>query len=464
MKTQARMEDLFEISKLFARFDDIEHTFAPTMEIATRTLSLRSAILMETQAGHEASVNVWPANGQFPELMQEVKEHVATAYAYLVGEHAQPVMQWLEHGQWSLAKRLIVIPLAVAQRMPFGALAMEGVTPLDKADLIFINAIANQLAVALDRAHAWQRDVLRRERAEGDLIESEIKGASSEQGRLDAESSSDRYQALADDNARLLEQAQQAIREREQILAIVSHDLRNPLGAILMTTSALAKRTVTEERRRGLSQAVTRIHRSAERMLRLIEDLLDFASIEAGRLAMRRGPQDAAAIVQEAFASFEGAAQDKGLQLIKDLEPRLPPIHCDRDRLLQVLSNLVGNAIKATPEGGRITLRLQGVGHEVTFMVADNGPGIGDEDVKHLFERYFRGHESQYRGTGLGLAIAQGIVVAHGGRIWVETALGQGSTFSFTIPTADTTLIFSEPLPGDAPPFLHRAEPSNLPS
>ena len=130
-----------------------------------------------------------------------------------------------------------------------------------------------------------------------------------------------------------------------------------------------------------------------------------------------------------------------------DVEPHLPKVYCDRDRILQVLSNLVGNATKATAEGGHITLRVEARGHELLFAVSDDGPGISEEDVKHLFERYWRSGEAEYKGTGLGLAIARGIVSAHGGRIWVESELGHGATFLFTVPAADETSLFTVPAP-----------------
>jgi signal transduction histidine kinase len=197
-------------------------------------------------------------------------------------------------------------------------------------------------------------------------------------------------------------------------------------------------------------QAVGRIQRASKRMLRLIEDLLDFASIEAGCLVMKRQPQDPSSIIQETLASFEGVAQEKGLQLTADVEPQLPKVFCDFERILQVFSNLVGNATKVTAEGGHITLRAEARGHEVLFAVSDSGPGISEEDRKHLFERYWRSEEAEYKGTGLGLAIVSGIVSAHGGRIWAESELGRGATFLFTIPTADVTLLFTVPAPDTA--------------
>jgi signal transduction histidine kinase len=464
-----RLEDLYEISKLFAGFENVEQTFVPVLDIAMRTLPLRSAILMEAEGGR-SKMTVWPSEGQDSEQMRAVKEHVEAAYAYLVGAASTQSLNLSQQvgmtarpqpagTEGNLAKRFIVIPLVVAHRPPFGALQLEGAQPLDKTDLIFVNAIANQLAIALDRDRAWRRDITRREyaeegrthaeerrthaeerrtHAEERRTHAEAKGATAEQERITAESSSDKYEALAGENARLYEQAQQAVRMREQILAIVSHDLRNPLGTILMTTDALAKRGV-------LPQAVGRIQRAAERMRRLIEDLLDFASIEAGRLAIKRQPQDPGSMVQETLASLEGVAQEKGLQLTADIEPHLPKVYCDRDRILQVLSNLVDNAAKVTAEGGHIALRVETRGHELLFEVSDSGPGISEEDVKHLFERYWRSGEAEYEGTGLGLAIAKGIVNAHGGLIWAESELGHGATFLFTVPAADMTFLFATP-------------------
>ena len=236
----------------------------------------------------------------------------------------------------------------------------------------------------------------------------------------------------------MYDEAQQAVQVREQLLAIVSHDLRSPLGTILMTASTLAKTGV-------LPKAVARIQRAASQMLRLIEDLLDFASINAGRLAIKRKPQDPSLMIQETLANFEGIAQEMGLLLTADHAPMLPPVFCDCGRILQVLSNLVGNAIKVTAEGGHITLRVEAREQEVLFTVSDSGPGISEADVQHLFERYWRSGDTAYKGTGLGLAIASGIVSAHGGRIWAESEIGRGATFLFTIPTADVTFLFEVP-------------------
>jgi signal transduction histidine kinase len=418
-----RLEQLFAISKLFASFENVEQTFDPALEIVAQTLPLRSAILIETRGGH-VQIFISPSPGQSSEHMQAVKQHALTAYKYLSGipsdtsldlnEQAAmttpPQRLETEEGtEENLATRLIVIPLVVAHRPPFGVLQLEGARSLDTADLTFVNAIANQLAIALDRDHAWRLDISRRQDAE----------------------------AMAAENARLYQEAQRAVGVRKQILAVVSHDLKNPLGAILLTVDGLQRNPPDQERRDKLLQAITRIRRASERMLRLIDDLLDVASIEAGRLAIQRGAHDAGLILQETLASFESIAKEKRLRMTAEVPPNLPKAICDRDRILQVVSNLVGNATKVTGEGGQVTLRVEAREHEFLFSVADDGPGIGEEDLKHLFESFWRSHDAGYKGTGLGLAIARGIVDAHGGRIWPESILGRGATFRFTIPIAE---------------------------
>jgi signal transduction histidine kinase len=169
-------------------------------------------------------------------------------------------------------------------------------------------------------------------------------------------------------------------------------------------------------------------------MLRLIEDLLDFASIEAERLAITCLPHEPGKLIDETLASFEGAAEEKRLSLTAEVPADLPTVYCDRDRILQVLSNLVGNATKASASGSHIELRVESRGSELLFSVTDSGPGIREEDVTHIFDRYWRGTDAHYAGSGLGLAIARGIVAAHGGRIWAESAFGHGATFRFTVP------------------------------
>lgn len=238
--------------------------------------------------------------------------------------------------------------------------------------------------------------------------------------------------ALAVDNARLYQKAKRAIEARDEVLAIVSHDLRNPLNTIGAGASLLLELPLTEEER---TEQLRIIKRSVERMDHLIQDLLDVAMIEAGRLSLERKELAAEVLVKEACESFRQPAAEKAQSLECEVPEELPPLFVDHQRALQVLNNLIGNAIKFTPEGGRITVRAEPVAAEVLFSVTDTGPGIPPEELPLLFERFWQAKKVK-GGAGLGLAIAKGIVEAHGGRIWVESKLGVGSTFYFTLPVA----------------------------
>jgi PAS domain S-box-containing protein len=235
------------------------------------------------------------------------------------------------------------------------------------------------------------------------------------------------------DNVRLVGEAQEALRAREDLLAIVSHDLRNPLGVVLASTSLLLKANLPPDKQERARRQVEAIQRAGNRMNRLIRDLLDFASIQAGRLSVSMRPQEVAAMVNEVLEVMEPLAAAKSLRLVADVSPDLA-IRCDHDRVIQLFSNLVGNAIKFTPDGGSITVRAATEGDIVRFSVADTGPGIPADELPHVFDRYYQAQRKNRDGIGLGLSIARGIVEAHGGRIWVESEEGKGSTFSFTLP------------------------------
>lgn len=241
-----------------------------------------------------------------------------------------------------------------------------------------------------------------------------------------------RRAAMAIDNARLLHEANEATRLREEVLAIVSHDLRNPLNSIVVGVSVLAQK-VTDASTRG---RVELIQRAANRMSNLLRSLLDIASIQAGRLSIETARVPADSLVREAIEINEPLATDKGIALAHEGAMDGIAIYCDRDRLLQVFSNLLGNAIKFCRARESVTVRVAAAAGEVHFAVADTGPGIADSELPHLFEPYWSATRHAKQGTGLGLYIAKGIVEAHGGRIWAESVLGAGSTFHFTIPFA----------------------------
>jgi signal transduction histidine kinase len=209
----------------------------------------------------------------------------------------------------------------------------------------------------------------------------------------------------------------------------VSHDLRNPLSSI--STSAEMLEQLGAQSRVGRYAHV--ISRSAERMHRLIRDLLDFAQLQSGTLRVERQPFDSASLVRETLETSKPLADDKKVHL--EAEPGdAEQILGDRDRVQQVLANLVDNAIKFTPPGGSVVVRVSRTDEEVRFAVADTGPGIPADELAHIWDRFWQSTPRAQPGVGLGLYIAKGLVEAHGGRIWAESSIGVGTTFSFTLP------------------------------
>lgn len=240
-----------------------------------------------------------------------------------------------------------------------------------------------------------------------------------------------RRAALAVDNARLYHEAELATRARDQMLSIVAHDLRNPLGTMLMVSELLEETLPADSP--SLRQ-VGMMRRAGKQMNRLIQDLLDVKRIEHGRLAVDPRPVATAPLLNDAGEMLRALASARTLDLSVDAPAELPMVLADPARIQQVISNLVGNAIKFTPQGGRITLRGFPVGDEVRVAVMDTGPGIAADQLPHVFGQFWQGSRSDSRGLGLGLVIAKGIVEAHAGRIWVESTLGAGSSFYFTLP------------------------------
>ncbi|MDC0742524.1 PAS domain S-box protein [Polyangium mundeleinium] len=233
-------------------------------------------------------------------------------------------------------------------------------------------------------------------------------------------------------------QLREAIRTREDVVAIVSHDLKNPLSAILMNARLLNRLRPTDpDVRARLSKIADSVDRSATVMQRLIMSILDFAKIQSGTFVVEPEVHDIRAIVDICCESIEALAAARSIHVTHEFDPELPRIFADHDRILQVFSNLLGNAIKFTPEGGVVTVHAHRSDRYIEICVSDTGPGIPDAQLPHLFERYWQAKETARLGSGLGLAIAKGIVEAHGGRIWAESTLGHGSTFHFTVPTAE---------------------------
>ena len=226
---------------------------------------------------------------------------------------------------------------------------------------------------------------------------------------------------------------------RDDFLAIVSHDLRNLLGSIAMSAAALLRIEGDALVRDRIGREANRIRRHTALMTRLVGDLLDVVSIEAGRLAVAPERHDARDLVRETVEVFRPLASVKNISIASDVRAGSLLARYDYERILQVLANLVGNAIKFTGEGGRIDLVVEAIADDVRFAVQDNGVGIAPEKLNVIFERFWQVAEGHRSGLGLGLFISKCIVEAHGGRIWVESHLGAGSTFYFTLPGAART-------------------------
>jgi len=239
--------------------------------------------------------------------------------------------------------------------------------------------------------------------------------------------------AMVLQSARLNSEAQRASRAREDLLAVVAHDLRNPLSTILISALVLQEPPAPNNPGAAPKKLGERIHRAASRMDGLIKDLLDLAAIEAGHLAVAREPHQALTLVTDAVEMMLPLASAKGLQLSVRVECEDLLLSCDRGRVLQVFSNLIGNAVKFTPAGERITVLGAIEDGGFRFTVEDTGPGIPADQLPHIFDRYWQADSTDRRGIGLGLSIAAGIVAVHGGRVWAESQVGSGSSFHFTL-------------------------------
>ena len=256
-----------------------------------------------------------------------------------------------------------------------------------------------------------------------------------------------RWAAVAVQNARLLRQAQRAAEARDGMLAVVSHDLRNPLNVIATSASLILEIPLSEERKRSQLEV---IRRTTDRMNRLIQDLLDVTGIEAGKLSIKPEALDVDHTIHEACEMMAPLVAEGRLELACRLPQPGQTVRADRERLLQVFSNLMGNAIRFTPEGGTVTVGAEHGDGVVVFFVEDTGPGIPSDDLPQLFDRFWKGKSSP--GTGLGLPIAKGIIEVHGGTIEVESEPGRGTRVRFSIPIGGPTPATRPPSHPHQPP------------
>lgn len=238
-----------------------------------------------------------------------------------------------------------------------------------------------------------------------------------------------RRAAMAIDNALLYDQAQCAVQARENLLAIVSHDLQNPLSVILMRAAALLP--LADD---PLADDLAAIERAARGMRGLIHDLLDLASLDAGVFSLSVGTLLLGPLIDDVVDALSPLAAQRGIALVQRGTDVALEVRCDRDRIQQVLTNLLDNALKFTPTGGTISVTASRVDAEAHVAIADTGCGITSEQLPHIFDRYWRGRREQRTGTGLGLSICKAIIEAHHTRIWADSTPGQGATFYFALP------------------------------
>lgn len=234
------------------------------------------------------------------------------------------------------------------------------------------------------------------------------------------------------ENSRLYQAEKLATQARNDVLGIVAHDLRNPLASIILEAGIVQQCADTD----AVKEAADSIEETALRMNRIIQDLLDVVRFEGGRMSMHLTAVSSAHVIAKVVEAHKGLTAKASLALHADITPNLPPILTDQHRLVQVFENLLANAIKFTKPGGMIAIRGTRRNNDVLFSVADSGIGIATKDIPHIFDRFWRVDKRESRGAGLGLAIVKGIVQSQGGRIWVDSKEGAGSTFYFTVPIA----------------------------
>jgi signal transduction histidine kinase len=285
----------------------------------------------------------------------------------------------------------------------------------------------NQPTAALQTSRAIEDDILQRERV---IADDQLYRERSQQISL----LSEERQATDQDLSRERARSDKALAMRDDFMGIVSHDLLNLLNAMVGMSSLIEEEVAQENHVDRVVAHARRVQRSGARMRRLVGDLVDVASIEAGMLAVTRAVGHPADVVAEAVETFQAQAAASGISLTVEIVPGVPSFPFDAARILQVLCNLLSNALKFTPALGSVVVRLERVGEDVVCSISDTGEGIPDDQLEVVFDRFVQLTKNDRRGVGLGLFISKCIVQGHGGRIWVDNRAAGGSTFCFSLP------------------------------
>jgi len=301
--------------------------------------------------------------------------------------------------------------IADASRNPF---YIDGITAMNPRAAFFLPLMARGQFIGVLSLFRSERE-----------FDQDDRGFAEDLGRL---------AALALDNSRLLDTVRGSLRAQEEMVGVVSHDLRNPVAAIRMLSGVLLKGdNATPESKESLSL----IAAAAGQMDSLIADLLDVTRLDAGILRIAPEPIEASTLLIDALRTLQPLVDEKRIDLEIQIDADLPHVIADCERIQQALSNLVGNAIKFTPTGGKVVIGALADSDHITVSVADTGIGISEEELPRVFDRYWQSTRTNRQGAGLGLAIAKGIIESHGGRLWLESNAGAGTVARFSLPVAD---------------------------
>ena len=429
-----------------------------SLEVSRQREAKVDALAMLNQAMIDSPDNVFDGLANQPEVLMALTGAGGIAIIedkqlHRYGNCPEPdeiraLHKWLQEGGEAVFSShhlaSVYPPAAHYQQVASGVLAMNLPKPVDNGVLWFRPEVKENInwsgdprkPLDLENSDAGLR---LRPRTSFEIWKVEMAGISTKWSHGDLFAANDlRRSALENDLARQVRREQEAVRARDELVAVVSHDLRNPMTVISMLCGMMQKAFSSDgpHTSRRISTAIDTMQQAAGRMNTLLEDLLDTSKIDAGRYTITPQKLDVGQMFEEAQSLLAPLAIDKDISISFEADADLS-IHGDPERLFQVLSNLIGNAIKFTPRLGTVGVHAKSVGDEIVFTVRDSGEGIPKENLPHVFDRYWTVKDGNPTGTGLGLYITQGIVEAHGGRIVAESEPGQGSEFRFTVPRLD---------------------------
>ena len=428
------------------------------LEVSRQREEKVEALALLNQAMVDSPQNVFDGLARQPEVLMALTGAAGIAIIedkqlHRYGNCPEPediraLHKWLQQGGepvFASHNLSAVYPPAEAyQHVASGVLAMSLPKPVDNGVLWFRPEVKESINWSGDPKkpldlESSETGLRLRPRTSFEIWKVEMAGISRKWSHGDLFAANDlRRSALENDLARQVRREQQAVRTRDDLVAVVSHDLRNPMTVISMRCGMMQKSFSSDgpHTSRRIATAIDTMQQAAGRMSTLLDDLLDTSKIDAGRYSISPKTLDVGQIFEETQALLAPLALNKNISIAFESEPDLK-IHADPERLFQVLSNLVGNAIKFTPRLGTVGVHAALGGNEIVFTVKDNGEGIPAEQLPHVFERYWTMKEGNPNGTGLGLYITQGLVEAHGGRIEARSEVGKGTEFRFTMPMGD---------------------------